>query len=119
MSLLNQGGSEPEKFGNHYSIASTLQRIFFRCISLNCIMATVYVFSRFGNLRVTSRRDLDWMIGYTDILYRQPWITGNIALSLIYTRVTVHRSTRTRILSSLVVSWQRIYNSLIEISNHT
>jgi hypothetical protein len=61
------------------------------------------------------RRGLDWMIGFISpytFTHLENTRTGNTTLSLFHVRCT-----RTRILSSLVVSWQRISNSLT--STHT
>jgi hypothetical protein len=61
----------------------------------------------------------DWMIGFiasyifTTRDYRQ------LQRYRQFTHFTVHRYTRIRILSSLVVSRQRIYNSLTVTSDHT
>jgi hypothetical protein len=63
------------------------------------------------SLCVTYRRVLDWMIGFIDTIYIQ-LVTKIIQRYRWSTHFTFHRYTRTSVLSSLVVSWQRIYNSL-------
>jgi hypothetical protein len=68
-------------------------------------------------LRVTYRQVLNWMIGFIDTLsmhtirdYRQYSAIADLhTISLLHTHLG----------SSLVVSWQRIYNSLTVTSNHT
>jgi hypothetical protein len=52
------------------------------------------------------------------ILYIQLETTGNTALSLSYTLSSSPLHTHYGSQSSLVVSWQRIYNSLTVASNH-
>jgi hypothetical protein len=59
------------------------------------------------------------MIGFNDILYTVRGTTGSTTLSLINTLYSSPLHARLVSQSSLVVSWQRIYNSLRVISNHT
>jgi hypothetical protein len=63
---------------------------------------------------------LDWMIGFIDTLneYIQHRTPGNTVLSLFYTLYSSPLYTHYGSQSSLVVSWQRIYNSLPVTSNH-
>jgi hypothetical protein len=56
----------------------------------------------------------DWI---TDTLFTQFGTTGNAALSLIYTHCSSPFHTHYGSQSSLVVSWQRIYQSLTVTSN--
>jgi hypothetical protein len=65
--------------------------------------------------RVT-RRVLDWIIGFiAPYTFTQPGTTGNTAQSVVCTLSS--SPLRTRILSSLVVSWQRIYYGLTVTSH--
>jgi hypothetical protein len=57
----------------------------------------------------------DWI--YWHLIHTKLGITGN-AVQCSSTHFTVHRYTRTRVLSLLVVSRQCIYNSLTVTSNH-
>jgi hypothetical protein len=58
------------------------------------------------------RRVLDWMIGFiAPYIFTHLGITGNTALSLFYTLSGSPLHTH-RVLSSLAVSWQRVYQSL-------
>jgi hypothetical protein len=56
------------------------------------------------------------MIGFIDTYSPKLGTTSNTALSLVYT-LSIYSCTPTRI-SSLVVSWQRIYNRLTITSDH-
>jgi hypothetical protein len=67
---------------------------------------------REAKIRVTKcdyRRVLNWIIGFIDTLFTVLGATGTTALPLFYTLTTL--------LSSLFVSWQRIYNSITVTSN--
>jgi hypothetical protein len=63
-------------------------------------------------LRVAYRRVLDWMIGFIDTLYIQLGTSGNYSATGISTIYSSPLHTHYGFQSSLVVSWQRIYNSL-------
>jgi hypothetical protein len=75
---------------------------------------TPSILSRAG---VTVDRILDWMIGFIDTLYTHN--PGLQAIQLIYTLYSPLSHTHYSSQSSLVASWQRIYNSLTATSNHT
>jgi hypothetical protein len=62
---------------------------------------------------------LDWMNGFiAPYTFTQFGITGNTALSLFYTLSSSPLHTHRGSKHPLVVSWQRIYNSLTVTSNH-
>jgi hypothetical protein len=61
---------------------------------------------------------LDWVIGFIDILYTQFLTAGNITLSPIYTIYRSQLHTDQCSQSSLVISGQRIYNSLTVTTAH-
>jgi hypothetical protein len=62
------------------------------------------IFSRVLVVACVIRRGFDRMIGFTDTLYAQLRITGNIAVSLIYTLYSSTLHTHYCSHSSLVVS---------------
>jgi hypothetical protein len=64
-------------------------------------------------------RVFDWMIGFIDTLYKVLGSTGNYSAIAIYTLYSSSLHTHQGSQSSLVVSWQRIYNSLTVTSNNT
>jgi hypothetical protein len=66
----------------------------------------------------TNKRVLDWMIGFIDILYTALGATGNTALSLFYSFYSLTLHTCWCFQSSVVVSWQRIHNSLTVTAAH-
>jgi hypothetical protein len=79
----------------------------FKGYSRKCSWSNLEYCHDLGMLRVTYRRGLLWMIGFTDTLYTQFGTTDNYS-SIADLHFTVHRYTRNRISqSSLVVSWQR------------
>jgi hypothetical protein len=66
------------------------------------------------------RLGLDWMMGFiAPYTLIQIGTTGSTALSLFYTLSSLPLHTHKDSQSSLVVSWQRIYHSLTDTSNHT
>jgi hypothetical protein len=72
---------------------------------------------------VTYRGDLKegFWIGWLDLLHLIHSHTSGLQAIHSYhyfTHFTVHRCTRTRILSSLAVSWQRIYQSRCNFKSH-
>jgi hypothetical protein len=68
---------------------------------------------------VAYRRVLDWTIKFIDALHTVLRTTGNYSAIAISTHLhfTVTHALVSQ--SSLVVSWQRIYNSPTVTSNHT
>jgi hypothetical protein len=76
-------------------------------------MTNITILSCVGGVR-DYRQVLDWMIGFTDTLCTP----NNMVLLLIYTLYKSLGHTKTS-RSSLVVSWQWIYNSLTVTANHT
>jgi hypothetical protein len=73
-------------------------------------------------LECDNRRGMDWTTGLTDTLYTQFGTSRNYSAiaALRTSQFTVtHTRTHTSVLkSSLVVSWQRIYNAQCHCSRH-
>jgi hypothetical protein len=63
---------------------------------------------------VAIRRVLHWMMGFVDCYITHLAVTNNTALSLIYTLYSSPLHTHYCSQSSLVVFWQRIYNSFVD-----
>jgi hypothetical protein len=74
---------------------------------------------RVGGLFVTYKRVLDWMIGVIALRTLHSELQEITALSLSYTFYSSHASVLRLLHSPLVISWQRIHNSLTVSSNHT
>jgi hypothetical protein len=87
-----------------------------------CLMGahTAHVLSGVRGSVTNNNGVLDLMIGFIDTYtFTHLGTTGNYSAIAILHTFTVRRCTSNRILSSLVVSWQRISNSLTVTSTHT